>query len=101
SRCSAFAWTHGVEMSRNILNEPGVRLSPNFTMLQFQRLQGDARDYAYAHSGGDGTVGGPDPGEVLVERGTCRQEYWPDDDDNPRVRDSQLDQDAVNHRLSG
>ena len=62
--------------------------APNYTMLQFQKLQGDARDYAYAHSGGEGTVGGPDPGAVLVEHGTCAQELWPDDDDSPRARDS-------------
>jgi hypothetical protein len=102
SRCSAFAWTHGVELSRNILSVPApARLSPNYTMLQFQKLQGDARDYAYAHSGGEGTVGGPDPGAVLVEHGTCAQELWPDDDDSPRARDSKLDADAQQHRLEG
>jgi hypothetical protein len=101
SRCSAFAWTHGVELSRNVLQEPAARLSPNYTMLQFQKMQGDARDYAYAHSGGDGTVGGPDPGAVLVERGTCAQDLWPDDEESPRARDSKLDSDAVQHRLEG
>ena len=70
-RCSAFAWTHATEMSRNILNEESPRLSPNFTMLEFQRMQGDARDYEYAYEGGDGTVNGPDPGQVLAESGTC------------------------------
>ncbi len=101
SRCSAFAWTHGVEMTKGILKEPATRLSPNYTMLQFQRMQGDARDFAYAHTGGEGTVGGPDPGQVLTERGTCRQEYWPDDDASPRAREAMLDQDAADHRLSG
>jgi hypothetical protein len=73
-RCSAFAWTHATEMSRNILEEESPRLSANFTMLEFQRMQGDAQDYRYAYSGGDGTISGPDPGQVLVEHGTCRQE---------------------------
>ncbi len=82
-RCSAFAWTHAAEMSRNILNEESPRLSPNFTMLEFQRMQGDARDYQYAYQGGDGTVSGPDPGQVLVQYGTCRQELWPDDGSDP------------------
>src|SRR5580658_3282727 len=47
-RCSAFAWTHAVEMSRNILQQDSTRLCPNFTMLEFQRMQGDAKDYPYA-----------------------------------------------------
>jgi len=98
-RCSAFAWTHAAEMSRNILNEESPRLSPNFTMLEFQRMQGDARDYQYAYQGGDGTVGGPDPGEVLVENGTCRQELWPDDRSTPLSREEQLEADAQRYRL--
>ncbi len=98
-RCSAFAWTHAAEMSRNILNEESPRLSPNFTMLEFQRMQGDARDYQYAYEGGDGTVSGPDPGEVLVENGTCRQELWPDDRSTPLSREEQLEADAQRYRL--
>jgi hypothetical protein len=98
-RCSAFAWTHALEMSRNILQEDSPRLSPNFTMLEFQRMQGDAQDYQYAYTGGDGTVSGPDPGRVLVENGTCRQELWPDDRDRPLTREQQLEQDAERFRL--
>jgi hypothetical protein len=93
-RCSAFAWTHATEMSRNILNEESPRLSPNFTMLEFQRMQGDARDYEYAYEGGDGTVSGPDPGQVLAEYGTCRQELWPDERPSPVAREKQLEADA-------
>ena len=98
-RCSAFAWTHAAEMSRNILNEESPRLSPNFTMLEFQRMQGDARDYQYAYEGGDGTISGPDPGQVLVEYGTCRQELWPDDRPSPLTREEQLEADAQRYRL--
>jgi hypothetical protein len=98
-RCSAFAWTHAAEMSRNILNEESPRLSPNFTMLEFQRMQGDARDYEYAYEGGDGTVSGPDPGQVLVQYGTCRQELWPDDRPSPVTREEQLEADAQRYRL--
>ncbi len=98
-RCSAFAWTHAAEMSRNILNEESPRLSPNFTMLEFQRMQGDARSYEYAYQGGDGTIGGPDPGQVLVENGTCRQELWPDDRPNPVTRPEQLEADAERYKL--
>jgi hypothetical protein len=86
-------------MSRNILNEESPRLSPNFTMLEFQRMQGDARDYEYAYEGGDGTVGGPDPGQVLVQNGTCRQELWPDDRPSPLTREEQLEADAQRYRL--
>jgi hypothetical protein len=98
-RCSAFAWTHAAEMSRNILNEPAARLSPNFTMLEFQRMQGDAQDYKYAYSGGDGTIGGPDPGQVLVQSGTCRQELWPDNQPTPATGEAQLETDAQRYRL--
>jgi hypothetical protein len=102
SRCSAFAWTHANEMSRNILKldaNGAARLSPNFTMLEFQRLQGDARDYQYAYSGGDGTASGPEPGELLVDHGTCRQELWPDDRPTPLENEKQLASDAENYRL--
>ncbi len=102
-RCSAFAWTHAAEMSRNILNPDSQgaapRLSPNFTMLEFQRMQGDARDYQYAYQGGDGTISGPDPGEVLVEYGTCRQELWPDDRPAPLKQEQQLEADAERYKL--
>src|SRR5581483_4299606 len=60
SRCSAFAWTHANEMSRNILQREPVRLSPTYTMYEFQQMQGDARDYRYAWKGGDGTCSGPE-----------------------------------------
>ena len=43
-----------------------VRLSPSYSILEFQRMQGDAQDFSYAHAGGEGTVGGPDPGLVLA-----------------------------------
>lgn len=103
SRCSAFAWTHATEMSRNILNpaskDAATRLSPNFTMLEFQRMQGDERGYQYAYQGGDGTVSGPDPGQVLAEYGTCRQEFWPDDRPAPLQSENQLEADAERYRL--
>src|SRR5579883_2539217 len=98
-RCSAFAWTHAVEMSRNILQEDSARLSPNFTMLEFQQMQGDAQDYRYAYWGGDGTISGPDPGRVLVMNGTCRQDLWPDDRDSPVASERQLESDAQHYRL--
>ena len=98
-RCSAFAWTHAVEMSRNILQQEPVRLSPNFTMLEFQQMQGDAQDYRYAYSGGDGTVSGPDPGRVMVQNGTCKQELWPDDRQEPVADEGKLEADAGNYRL--
>ncbi|MCZ2150471.1 MAG: C1 family peptidase [Bryobacterales bacterium] len=99
ARCSAFAWTHAVEMTRNLEGRPAPRLSPTYTMLQFQRLQGDAEDYRYAHEGGNGTISGPDPGNVLVEHGTCRQELWPDDEEGPRASERMLAADAQQYRL--
>ncbi len=101
SRCSAFAWTHAAELVTNMKNGSTPRLAPNYTMLQFQRMQGDAQDYAYAHSGGDGTISGTDPGEVLAEHGTCRQELWPDDASVPATSERVLISDAEKHRLEG
>lgn len=101
SRCSAFAWTHATEMSRALVEQQAMRLSPNYTMLQFQRMQGDAKDYTYAYQGGSGTVGGPEPGEVLKDHGTCRQELWPDDRPQPVTRERDLAVDAENNKLPG
>jgi len=98
-RCSAFAWTHATEMGRNILLNESTRLCPNFTMLEFQRMQGDAQDYQHAYTGGDGTVSGPEPGQVLVQHGTCRQELWPDDRTTPTTREDQLIADAERYHL--
>jgi hypothetical protein len=100
-RCSAFAWTHGLEMSRNLLFDESQQLSPNYTMLQFQRMQGDARDYKYAYKGGDGTVNGPEPGQVLTEHGTCRQDLWPDNEPSPRAQPKDMEGDAAYRRLEG
>ena len=83
SRCSAFAWTHATELVTNMKTGSAPRLSPTFTMLEFQRMQGDAEDYEHAYTGGDGTVSGEDPGHVLVEQGTCREELWPDASEVP------------------
>ena len=101
SRCSAFAWTHATELVANIKSGNVPRLSPSYTMLQFQRMQGDARDYSYAYSGGDGTVSGTDPGNVLSEHGTCRQELWPDTSEVPATSERVLISDAGEHHLNG
>ena len=100
-RCAAFAWTHATEMSRNILYNESHQLSPTYTMLEFQRMQGDARDFEYAYKGGDGTVGGPDPGQVLVANGTCRRDFWPDETPQPLTAEQQMQADAQQHRLDG
>lgn len=99
SRCSAFAWTHATEMSHRILQANVPRLSANYTMLQFQQMQGDARSYRYAYTGGDGTMGGPEPGLVLAQEGTCQQRLWPDDAPEPMADERFLASDAAQHRL--
>ncbi len=99
SRCAAFAWTHAAELVTNMKEGNAPRLSPTFTMLEFQRMQGDAQDYAYAHSGGEGTINGTDPARVLAEAGTCRQELWPDDSEMPATSERNLIADAERHRL--
>jgi hypothetical protein len=99
SRCSAFAWTHATELVTNMKTGSAPRLSPSFTMLEFQRMQGDAKDYKYAYSGGDGTTGGTDPGRLLTEQGTCRQELWPDSSEVPVTSERVLTADAQKHPL--
>jgi Papain family cysteine protease len=99
SRCSAFAWTHATELVTNMKTGSSPRLSPSFTMLEFQRMQGDAKDYQYAYSGGDGTTGGTDPGRLLTEQGTCRQELWPDTSEVPVTSERVLTTDAAKHVL--
>ncbi|HEY4362287.1 MAG TPA: C1 family peptidase [Bryobacteraceae bacterium] len=99
SRCSAFAWTHAAELVSAMKNGNAVRLSPSYTMLEFQRMQGDAQDYAYAYSGGDGTVDGPDPARVLTQQGSCRQELWPDTSPSPATSERVLLSDAETHLL--
>lgn len=99
SRCAAFAWTHANEMAHSIIGGEAPRLSPNYTMLQFQQMQGDAQNFRYAYQGGDGTVPGPEPGHVLAQAGTCRQILWPDDSPQPLVDQRQMEADAEQHRL--
>ena len=101
SRCSAYAWTHALELSDGILGKPPAKLSVNYTMLSFQKMQGDADGYAWAYKGGDGTVGGPEPGAALAQDGTCRQELWPDDAQRPLAPDAGLARDAALHKLPG
>ena len=62
-------------------------------------MQGDAKDYQYAYKGGDGTTGGPDPGRLLTEQGTCRQELWPDSSEVPVTSERVLTADAGKHTL--
>jgi hypothetical protein len=104
SRCAAFAWTHATELVGNVKSGNSgstPRLSPTYTMLEFQRMQGDAQDYTYAYTGGDGTINGPDPARVLAEQGTCRQELWPDDREAPSTSERVLISDAEKHLLDG
>lgn len=99
SRCSAFAWTHALELCRNLKQLETPRLAPSYTMLQFQKMQGDEQDYEYAYSGGEGTIGGAEPGQVLADNGTCRQTLWPDNSSRPVGGDSLLKSDAAHFKL--
>jgi len=99
SRCAAFAWTHALEMANKIASDDDTRLSPTYSMLQFQKMQGDADDYECAFKGGNGTVGGVKPGLVLIESGTCKQELWPDAAEKPTSKDEQMAKDAMGYKL--
>lgn len=99
SRCAAFAWTHALEMLGNIQGRPVPRLACSYTMLRLQQRQGDAKDYAWAWKGGDGTSGTWEPGKHILATGTCRQELWPDDQKAPRATAEAMEADARNHTL--
>jgi hypothetical protein len=101
SRCSAYAWTHALELAGSICQQTFPRLSVNFSMMQFQRMMGDFKDYKYAFKGGEGTEAGPRPGETLLRVGICQQEFWPDDEPAPRQKEDQMLADAAQHRLQG
>jgi hypothetical protein len=100
SRSTAFAWTHALEMSGAIRGEPFPRLASSFTMLQFQKQQGNFKDFRYAYEGGDGAGGTWEPGQVLVQNGTCRHDLWDDEKPEPNASLEQMIDDAKSHRLA-
>jgi len=99
SRCAAFTYTHAIELLGNLAGQPTPRLSCSYTMLQFQRKQGDVKDHKWAYLGGDGTESGALPGQALIEGGTCRHDLWPNHDERPCADDAALAQDASSYRL--
>ncbi len=44
-------------------------------------------------------MSGPEPGEVLTQHGTCRQDLWPDTSETPVTSERVLIGDAQNHVL--
>src|SRR5260370_42702668 len=62
-------------------------------------MQGVAPDFHYAYEGVRLSVGGPFPGLVLAQNGTCRQELWLDNREAPVSSERALASDAANHRL--
>jgi hypothetical protein len=101
SRCCAFAMTHAVEMVANMVGKNYPRLSPSFTMWNFQKAQGDARDFQYAAKGGRGTsLSRQRCAQLLAAAGTCRQELWEDDSQSPAAKESAMAADAKNYKLT-
>ena len=98
-RCSAFAWTHANELLHNVLGIKAPPLACSYTMYQFQKLQGDAKGYKYAYTGGDGTIGGPEPGAHLIKVGTIPAKLWPNDAKAPQGTDEELAADAKKYKL--
>jgi Papain family cysteine protease. len=96
-RCSAFAWTHAIEMAFNMKGQEVPPLACSYTMLSFQNLQGDIQDFEYAYSGGEGTIGGPEPGIEIMSTGTCREELWSNDAEEPEVEVDEMEEDAGNY----
>ena len=99
SRCSAFAWSHALEIGGNIVKRPLPPLSANFTMMKFLRFAGQCKDYANTYSGGGGSPRSPELGTRLLEEGTCREELWSNDSKQPRASDEAMINDARRHRL--
>ena len=97
SRCSAFAWTHAVEMAFRMKGQEVPPLACSYTMLVFQNLQGDIQDFEYAYSGGEGTMGGPEPGIEIMSTGSCREELWDNDAEEPEVDPEEMYEDASNY----
>ncbi|MCH5138859.1 C1 family peptidase [Clostridiaceae bacterium UIB06] len=97
SRCSAFAWTHAVEMAFRMKGQEVPPLACSYTMLVFQNLQGDIQDFEYAYTGGEGTMGGPEPGIEIMSTGSCREELWDNDAEEPAVDPEDMEEDAGNY----
>ncbi|WP_411681381.1 C1 family peptidase [Clostridium thailandense] len=97
SRCSAFAWTHAVEMAFRMKGQEVPPLACSYTMLVFQNLQGDIQDFEYAYTGGEGTMGGPEPGIEIMSSGSCREELWDNDAEEPAVDPEDMEEDAGNY----
>jgi hypothetical protein len=97
ARSLAFAWTHALEMCARMQGKPSPRLSSSFTMLQFQRETGASEDFERAFLGESG--GTSEMGHVLVDRGTCRLDLWPDDETRPRAALDEMLRDAQEHAL--
>jgi len=99
-RCAAFAWTHTLELCAKLLGKNFPPLASSYTMLQFQKDQGDYKNFKFAYSGGDGTAGTIEPGNVIMKNGTCREELWPNDAKTPiNNKESILMDDAKKYSL--
>src|SRR5262249_28303908 len=99
SRCAAFAWTHGVELGFKLLGKDVPELSATYTMMEFQKMQGDFKNYLRAYKGGDGTMSGPKPGQTILKLGTCEESMWGDKDKKPGASDTQLAKAAKQYLL--
>jgi hypothetical protein len=99
SRCAAFAWTHALELVGQSTGLQYPRLSPNYTMWQIQKTQGDARDWKWAYKGGEGCSLSVEIGDILGQGGVCRQELWPDDSPVPKAKEDEMIKDAYQYFL--
>ncbi|MBI3394504.1 MAG: hypothetical protein HY042_01575 [Spirochaetia bacterium] len=98
SRCKAFATTHGWEMLNLKQGKPHEELAASYTMLQFQRIQGDAKDFKFAFVS-DGTISGPKPARGLVNIGICSAKLWPNHAKEPSASEGQMNADAAKRRI--
>ena len=99
SRCKAFSVTHGVEMIRKMLNLDDVKLACSYTMMLFQKHQGDWKDYSYAYKSG-GTEGGPEIIAPVLKNGICHESLWPNDSKTPSGSESKMEVSANVNRVN-
>ena len=99
SRCKAFSVTHGIEMIRKMLNLDDVKLACSYTMMLFQKQQGDWRDYSFAYKS-DGTQGGPEIFAPVLRTGICHESLWPNDSRTPVGSETKMDMSASVNRTN-
>jgi hypothetical protein len=98
-RCKAYAMTHSFEMLRIMAKKQHEELSTNYTMVRTQKMIGTFTDYEHAHLADNGTPFGPEPAKNLVKSGICSAKLWPNNMNEPKVSEEEMNADAANYKI--